>query len=132
MAVELVNVGTIADDGTGDPARTAFQKINDLITEAIRIEMELIEATSSEVNLLHGIENLAYLGDFAVMIEQVDAALTDNTPTDGEITTALGRTAIVAGKNYTRFIKDTSGSGLVYLTVSDGTAWQYVKLTIAI
>lgn len=28
MAIQLVNVGTTANDGTGDPARTAFIKIN--------------------------------------------------------------------------------------------------------
>lgn len=28
MAIELVNIGTAANDGTGDPLRTAFEKIN--------------------------------------------------------------------------------------------------------
>lgn len=28
MAQQLVNVGTVANDGTGDPLRTAFQKLN--------------------------------------------------------------------------------------------------------
>ena len=68
----------------------------------------------------------------AIETTQIDAALTDNTPTDAEITAAIGKTATVAGKNYTKMIKDTSGSGLIYLVASDGTSWQYVKLTIAI
>ena len=28
MAIQLVNVGTLPNDGEGDPLRTAFQKIN--------------------------------------------------------------------------------------------------------
>lgn len=33
MAKQTVNIGTLADDGTGDPARTAFDKINDNFDE---------------------------------------------------------------------------------------------------
>ena len=33
MAKQIINVGTSANDGTGDPNRTAFQKINANFTE---------------------------------------------------------------------------------------------------
>lgn len=33
MAKQTINLGTIANDGTGDQARTAGQKINDNFTE---------------------------------------------------------------------------------------------------
>jgi hypothetical protein len=33
MAIQTVNVGTSADDGSGDPLRTAFDKINDNFLE---------------------------------------------------------------------------------------------------
>ena len=33
MAIQTVNVGTTADDGSGDPLRTAFDKINDNFLE---------------------------------------------------------------------------------------------------
>ena len=33
MAKQTINIGTIADDGTGDPLRTAFDKSNDNFTE---------------------------------------------------------------------------------------------------
>jgi hypothetical protein len=33
MAKQVINVGTSANDGTGDPNRTAFQKINANFTE---------------------------------------------------------------------------------------------------
>ena len=33
MAKQTINIGTVANDGTGDPLRTAFDKINDNFTE---------------------------------------------------------------------------------------------------
>jgi hypothetical protein len=33
MAKQTINIGTTANDGTGDPLRTAFDKINDNFTE---------------------------------------------------------------------------------------------------
>jgi NAD(P)H-hydrate repair Nnr-like enzyme with NAD(P)H-hydrate epimerase domain len=33
MAKQIINIGTVANDGTGDPLRTAFDKINDNFTE---------------------------------------------------------------------------------------------------
>jgi hypothetical protein len=33
MAIQTVNIGTTADDGAGDPLRTAFDKINDNFLE---------------------------------------------------------------------------------------------------
>ena len=33
MAQQTINIGTVANDGTGDPLRTAFDKVNDNFTE---------------------------------------------------------------------------------------------------
>ena len=33
MAQQTINIGTVANDGTGDPLRTAFNKANDNFTE---------------------------------------------------------------------------------------------------
>ena len=33
MAQQTINIGTVANDGTGDPLRTAFDKVNDNTTE---------------------------------------------------------------------------------------------------
>ena len=33
MAQQVINIGTVANDGTGDPLRTAFDKVNDNFTE---------------------------------------------------------------------------------------------------
>src|SRR5262245_52579339 len=34
MAFQIINVGTVANDGTGDPLRTAFIKVNENFTQA--------------------------------------------------------------------------------------------------
>ena len=124
--------GTGPNTGTGESLNSAMHKIQLLIDEANRLGLTEDETTALERNILHGLDlNVVYIGDIAIMTAQVDADLTDNTPSDADITAALGMTAVVAGKNYTRIIKDTNGSGLVYLVISDGTVWQYIKLTIA-
>lgn len=67
-----------------------------------------------------------------VLNTQLQAALTDNTPTDSEIDAATGLTPASAGAGYHRTIKDTSGSGLLYRIESDGSDWYYIVMTKAV
>lgn len=43
MAKQVINIGTTANDGTGDPLRSAFDKVNDNFTE-------LYDADAGDVN----------------------------------------------------------------------------------
>jgi hypothetical protein len=132
-SIPNLNFGSGPNTGTGESINSFAHKTQILIDDWNRLGMSDVLTTSDELNILHNLDpNLVYIGDIAVLTAQVDAALTDNTPTDAEITSALGKTAIEAGKGYTKIIKDTSGSGLIYICISDGAAWQYIKLTIAI
>jgi hypothetical protein len=56
-AIDTVNVGSAANDGTGDPLRTAFLKINKLIVMADSLDLELL--TNDEVQALKDVEDLA-------------------------------------------------------------------------
>lgn len=47
MAKQTINIGTTANDGTGDPLRTAFDKINDNFTE-------LYNDDAGDVNSVNG------------------------------------------------------------------------------
>ena len=38
MAIDLVEIGTNANDGTGDPIRNAFTKVNDMFTELYSVD----------------------------------------------------------------------------------------------
>ena len=47
MAKQVINIGTVANDGTGDPLRTAFDKVNDNFTE-------LYNDDAGDVNSVNG------------------------------------------------------------------------------
>jgi hypothetical protein len=47
MAKQTINIGSVANDGTGDPLRTAFDKINDNFTE-------LYDDDAGDVNSVNG------------------------------------------------------------------------------
>jgi hypothetical protein len=46
MSQEIINVGTVANDGEGDPLRVAFQKINNNFTQLFTAGFETYEATT--------------------------------------------------------------------------------------
>ena len=47
MAQQTINIGTVANDGTGDPLRSAFDKVNDNFTE-------LYSDDAGDVNSVNG------------------------------------------------------------------------------
>ena len=68
-ALDTVNIGTTANDGTGDPLRTAFIKINDVIIMLDSLDMELL--TNDEMQALKDLEDLTdavlfHVGDTTV------------------------------------------------------------------
>lgn len=68
-ALDTVNIGTTANDGTGDPLRTAFAKINDVIIMLDSLDMELL--TNDEMQALKDLEDLTdavlfHVGDTTV------------------------------------------------------------------
>lgn len=68
-AIDTVNIGTTANDGTGDPLRTAFAKINDVIIMLDSLDMELL--TNDEMQALKDLEDLTdavlfHVGDTTV------------------------------------------------------------------
>jgi hypothetical protein len=56
-ALDTVNIGTTANDGTGDPLRTAFIKLNRIIVMADSLDLELL--TNEEMQALKDVEDLA-------------------------------------------------------------------------
>lgn len=56
--------------------------------------------------------------------EYYTGSLTDNNPTDAEIEAIVG-TAEELGEGFTAYIKDTTGSGRLYLVITDGTDWFF-------
>ena len=82
-AIDTVNVGTTPNDGTGDPLRTAFLKLNRLIVMADSLDLELL--TNDEMQSLKDIEELT------------DAVLFP--PGDTTVTAELGKVVYKSSNN---------------------------------
>jgi hypothetical protein len=56
MAKQTINIGTAVNDGTGDPCRTAFDKVNDNFDElyltVVESPLKLISLTTAERDAL--------------------------------------------------------------------------------
>jgi hypothetical protein len=63
---------------------------------------------------------------------QETGALTDGAPTDAQLDTEFGFTAAQAGRGFRRTIRDTNGTGLLYIVESDGTNWFYITTVKAL
>jgi hypothetical protein len=68
-ALDTVNIGTTANDGTGDPLRTAFIKLNRIIVMADSLDLDSL--TNAEVQSLKDLEDLTgavlfHVGDTTV------------------------------------------------------------------
>lgn len=68
-AIDTVNIGTGPNTGTGDPLRTAFAKVNDVIIMLDSLDMELL--TNDEMQALKDMEDLTdavlfHVGDTTV------------------------------------------------------------------
>ena len=68
-ALDTVNIGTTPNDGTGDPLRTAFIKVNRIIVMADSLDLDSL--TNAEVQSLKDMENiedavLFHVGDTTV------------------------------------------------------------------
>ncbi len=68
-AIDTVNVGTTPNDGTGDPLRTAFLKVNRMIVMADSLDLDSL--TNAEVQSLKDLEDLTdavlfHVGDTTV------------------------------------------------------------------
>lgn len=71
MAQQTINIGTTANDGTGDPLRGAFDKINDNFTELYNDE------STAEVNSITAGDGLT--GDTTVGSVTLDVTVDDST-----------------------------------------------------
>jgi len=71
------------------------------------------------------------LPDKAYVDSYFTGALTDGAPTNAEIVGILG-SAASRGAGYQASIKDTTGTGLIYKVICDGTNYYYISATQAV
>lgn len=117
MAIEYINTGTIANDGTGDALREAFIKVNNNFEE---LDLRIIEETvienvgvigasvyAGKTDSVHGFKKL--ISGTNIAISENDTGITLNVPSsldelliisdNGAITIAPGQSVTVVGGN---------------------------------
>jgi len=79
MAIELINIGTFANDGTGDDLREAFEKVNRSLED---LDLRLDDKTEG-VNTGSGVgvfkNRVGYELQFKSLVEGSNISITDNT-----------------------------------------------------
>jgi len=80
MAQEIINIGTTPNDGTGDPLRTAFTKVNENFTE-------LYDTADTQ--------DLDFTGDSGTGAVELDSQTLNLVGTNGVQTTASGQTITI-------------------------------------
>ena len=100
MAKQVINIGTTANDGTGDPLRTAFDKVNDNFTE-------LYNDDAGDVDSVNGATGVVVLDSDD--IAEGSANLYNQTHT-GDVTGATALTIAADAVDGTKIADDSIDS----------------------
>ena len=135
MAKQVINTGTTANDGTGDPLRSAFDKVNDNFTELYDDDAgdvgSFTNANGTYVSA--AVENTAATG--AVTTGAIDLSAVDGTDTSGKFLSKDNKWAVVdvgvESITATSPLAVDASTGDVTLTIEDGliTALQLAVST---
>lgn len=112
----------VANGGTGATSFTANQILFGNGTSAL----------SSSSNFTWDESNTLLNVGGEIKQSQISASLTDGAPTNAEIDSATGTDPATAGAGYRVVIKDSDGTGLLYIIESDGTNWFFTQMTRAL
>ena len=132
MAQQTINIGTVANDGTGDPLRTAFDKANDNFTELYGFGGDITGVTAGTGLTGGGTSGSVTLGivDNGVTYTQLGVEFTETTAftTNVDFSLANTFTQTIAGNTSVTFssaqigmVKDIIVTGDFDLTFTSGT-----------
>ena len=145
MAQQTINIGSVANDGTGDPLRTAFDKVNDNFTELYADDAGDVNSvnagTGISVNQTTGAVtvtnsapdqtvSLADGGDIAVSGTYPSFTLTNSAPNathTGEVTGATALTIADDVISYAKLGAEFTTSAALSTDVDFSTAQVFTK-----
>ena len=132
MAKQVINIGTAANDGTGDPLRTAFDKANSNFTELYDASVEVDDATigynvSEQLEIKDGGVTFSKLDGTTIVTEAEGIHSNDND-------TTIPTSAAVIDYLYNYGSGDTLGSltpNQNYFVKGNGLNWVSVTPLVA-
>lgn len=132
MAIQLVNLGTYANDGTGDDLRVAFEKVNSNFTEIDSLSISNAVNLGAGQGLFAGKQSSPLLGDnltFKSLVAGSNVTLTSN---NNEVIISSQFTTLTQNLNLNS--KDITGSGNISIvgniTLSGGNLQVGNNLTV--
>ena len=129
MAKELINIGTNANDGTGDALRTAFAKINNNFSTLYSSTMPTGPQGSVQYRATVNLSDLAYNGTQYVAVAAPNRILVSTDATNWtQVTNPTTKTPRAITVVNSKFVI-VGDNGLV-MTSTDGTTWTAVTTTI--
>lgn len=129
MTQQIINVGTAANDGTGDPLRTSFQKINANFTElyAKGAAGSYLDISENEIAAINSNGNVELVPNGSGRVVIVDDSVTiENSKTPTSSIGAAGDTAGMIAWNASYIYVCTAnydGSTNIWKRASIGGTW---------
>jgi len=117
MAKQVINIGSVANDGTGDPLRTAFDKVNDNFTELYADDAGDVNSVSAGTG---------------ISVDQTTGAVTvtnsaPNATHTGEVTGATALTIANDVISYAKLAAEFTTSAALSTNVDFATAQVFTK-----
>lgn len=142
MAQEIINIGALPNDGSGDPLRVAFQKINNNFSQLFATDYATYEAYS--VGLTPGqVIFETPVANFTQAVFQIDSSRTDNQDSQNiTINAAIvnnlstvkwnGHSTLFNGNCVTRYDMDVYGGNVRLLVnpLQDTVLFHFINAQI--
>ena len=121
MAKQTINIGTTANDGTGDPLRTAFDKVNDNFTE-------LYSDDAGDVGSI--------IAGTGIAVDQAtgDVTITNNSPNATHTGDVTGSTALTIANDvisYAKMADEFTTSAVISASDVDFSSAQVFTKTLS-
>ncbi|RUU23526.1 hypothetical protein EOD08_26015 [Mesorhizobium sp. M6A.T.Ca.TU.002.02.2.1] len=134
MAKQVINIGTIANDGTGDPLRDAFDKANDNFNELYANWETTIAVSDETTALTAGTAKVKFRMSRAVTLTAVRASLNDAQVSGAIFTVNINEASatVLSTKLTIDNGEKTSVTAAVAAVISDSALADDAEITIDI